>query len=300
MKILSGFTNGFPYRTFLVIVIAVSFSCSSSAETSSTSHPTFNCLAAYAKVKGIIDPIFDSVDYDSNKEECIQLRHKFISDIRREIRSKINEAEILPKYSTCIYEKLTGSEPFVNSIIKAAALEYSGQTEQSGRLNSTVDTVLDHIKSSIVVCKSEVDLADEFDSIFEAQKKAVKNVTDFEEEYCVKKYLIKNNLIDTELYNVDPNPHHINISGLNCETMIKKANDDIYEQLGFVYLENASLGNVEKVECALEKFRDADYFDLMMKITALANIDITPQQKANEREHFTRVFTRISSKIATC
>lgn len=251
-------------------------------------------------MKGIIDPVFASVDYDSSKEECVQLRHKFISDIRRDIRSKINEAEILPKYSNCIYEKLTGSEPFVNSIIKAAALEYSGSTEQSGRLNSTVDTVLDHIKSSVVDCKSEVDLANEFDTLFDAQKKSENNVTDFQEEYCVKKYLIKNNLIDTELYNVDPNQHHINISGLNCETMIKKANDDIYEQLGFVYLENSSAGNIEKVECALEKFREADYFDLMMKLTALASIDITPQQKNNERENFTRVFARISSNISTC
>lgn len=262
----------------------------------------FYCLAAYAKMKGIVDPVFDAIDYDSSKDECVELRHKFISDIRKDIRSKINEAEILPKYSKCIYEKLTGSEPFVNSIVKAAALEYSGTLEQSGRLNSTVDTVLVHIKSSVAVCKSEVDIADEFDSLFEleAQKKAVRKETDFAEEYCVKKYLIKNNLIETELYFVDPNPHHINISGLNCEEMIKRANDDLYEQLGFVYLEKSSLGNVEKVECALEKFREADYFDLMMKISALASIDITPQQKSNERETFTRIFTRISSNIATC
>jgi hypothetical protein len=257
-------------------------------------------LGAYAKTKGIKDPAFDSITYDSSKEECVQLRYKFISDIRQEIRSKINNAEILPKYSNCIYDKLTGSESFVNSMVKAAALEYSGVTNQTGKLRDTVDTVLDYIKSSVVACKGETDFGDEFDALFENEKKAVKNVTDYEEDYCVKKYLVKNNLIDTVAYVFDLNPHNINVTGLNCEATIKKSNNDIYEQLGFVYLESLNLGNIEKVECALEKFREADYFDLMMKISALTTFSITPEQRLDERENFIRILSKISSNISTC
>lgn len=260
----------------------------------------FECLGAYAKTKGITDPAFDPISYDSTKEECVQLRQKFISEIRQEIRSKINNAEILPKYSNCIYDKLTGSESFVNSMIKAAALEYSGVLEQTGKLKNSVDTVLDYIKSSVVACKSESDFGDEFDALFEAERKAVRNVTDYEEQYCVKKYLVKNNLIDTFAYNIDLNPHNINVTGLNCEETIKKSNNDIYEQLGFVYLESSNLGNVEKVECALEKFREADYFDLMMKIAALTTVPISPEQRLEERENFIRILSKISSNISTC
>lgn len=265
--------------------------------TASTPPPIFYCLAAYAKLKGITDPAFEMVDYDSSREECVLMRHKFISDIRKEIRSKINEAEILPKYSACIYEKLTGSESFVSSMIKAAALEYSGSSQESGRLNNTVDMVLEYIKATVVSCKGETDLAGEFDALFETQMKLEKNDVTRAEEYCIKKYLIKNNLIDTELYNVDPNPHKINVTGLNCEAMIRKSNDEIYEELGFVYLETI---NAEKVECALEKFRQADYFDLMMKITALTTVNITPEQKLNERDNFVRILSRISENISTC
>lgn len=265
------------------------------ALTASTPPPIFYCLAAYAKTKGITDPAFEMVDYDSSKEECVMMRHKFISDIRKEIRSKINEAEILPKYSGCIYEKLTGSESFVGSMIKAASLEYSGSSQETGRLNNTVDMVLEYIKATVVTCKGETDLAGEFDMLFE--KKIEKNDATRAEEYCIKKYLIKNNLIDTELYNIDPNPHKINTTGLNCEAMIRKSNDEIYEELGFVYLETI---NGEKVECALEKFRQADYFDLMMKITALTTVNITPEQKLNERDNFVRILSRISENISTC
>lgn len=276
-------------------------SFASSAEIPSTTHPTFLCLAAYAKTKGIKDPAFDSVEYDTTKDECVQLRHKFISNVRNEIRDKITKAQIHPKYTNCIYEKLTANESFVNSMIKAAIYEYSGVSEPSGE-HSTVRTVLDYIKTSVVACKSETDFGEEFDSIFETEKKSKKNVTDYQEEYCVKKYLIKNNLIDTVMYNVEPNPHSINVTGLNCADMIKKFNDDIYEELGFAYLETSNLGSAEKVDCALEKFREADYFDLMMKVTAITTFEaiLTPEQRSNERENFIRILAKISSNIAAC
>ena len=272
----------------------------STAEIPIESRLTFNCLAAYAKSKGIRDPAFDDINYDFAREECVELRHKFISDIRREIRSKIIETKVLPKYSKCIYEKLTGSEAFVSSVIKAAALEYSELPKHSNSSQSSVETVLNYIHNSVALCKGEIDVYEEFDALFESQKKAVKNVTDYEETYCIKKYLIKNNLVDTLFYNIEPNPNNINTTGLNCEAMIKKSNDEIYENLGFAYLENSNLGNQEKVECALEKFREADYFDLMMKISALTTIDITPEQRIIERENFTTILTKISSNIATC
>lgn len=282
----------------MLFIVIATISMTLTAEISS--RQAFQCLAAYAKTKGITDPAFDTIDYDSSKEECIQLRHRFISDVRKEIRTKINEAEIQPKYSACIYEKLTGSDSFVNSIIKSAALEYSGEKMQIGKLRSTVDTVLDYIKSSVVACKSDADFGEEFDRLFEQVKGTEKNETDLEEEYCVKKYLIKNNLIDTVLYNIDPNPHNINVTGLNCEGMIKKFNDDIYNEIGFAYIESSELYHIEKVECALEKFREADYFDLMMKISILTTVDVTPIQKLDERENYIRILKKISSNIAGC
>lgn len=278
------------FRAFLIIIIAVNV-----AQSAETSHSTFDCLAAYAKTKGITDPAFDSIDYDSSQAECVRMRHKFISDVRKEIRTKISEAGILPKYSNCIYEKLTGSEFIVNSIIKTAALEHLEVPQHSSK--TTVDTLLDYIKSFVVSCKTESDFGDDFDALFESQKKAAKNLTDHQEAYCVKKYLIKNNLIDTELYHIDPNPQNINVTGLNCEQMIKKANEDIYEQLSLVYSQSANLGNVE---CALEKFREADYFDLMMKIIALTTVDLKTEQRVIERDNFIGIVKRISSNIASC
>lgn len=285
------------FRATLIIAVSTLFVSTFAHLESSV--PLFQCLAAYAKTKGITDPVFEAVDYDSSTDECVMYRQNFISGIRKEIRNKITEVEILPKYSNCIYEKLTGNEPFANSILKAAALEYSGLVEQSNKLKNTLETVVDYIDSSFVVCKTEIDFGEDFDKLFMSQKRAVRNVTDYEEEYCVKKYLTKNNLIDTVQYNIVLNIQHINTTSLNCEAMIKKFNEDIYERLGIAYLNNPKL-KVEKVECALEKFREADYFDMIMKIAALTTINITSDQWLSERESYVSVLSNITYNISTC
>jgi hypothetical protein len=283
--------------------------------------PSFECLAAHAKLYGIEHSAFDAIDYDSNKSECVAARQTLISEIRTEIRSKINDADLLPSHSSCIYEKLTGSESFLQSIFRAAAFEYldKGTTEtnsnnnssiknsesikndqnNSGPLNATIKNILYQINNSILLCKQEDEYGHEFDKVFNTTRNDSKKLTP-KEEYCIKKYLIKNSLIDTHVYDIDLNSHNINTTGLNCEEMIRKSNEEIYEQLSNVYLQNPYLTNDEKIECAIDKFREADYFDLMMKITALTTLNVTPQQKSRERENFIQIFAKITSKIATC
>lgn len=259
--------------------------------------PSFECLAAYAKLQGIRDTqeAFEKVDYDSSKAECAANRQNLISRVRTEIRTKINEAEILSKYSNCIFENLTGSQSFVHSIVKAAAFEYLEKDKQQSPLNNTINMILDEINNSVTVCRQASEFGIEFDKLFNVTK----NLTSHE-EYCIKKYLIKNNLINVYLYDIDPNPHKVNVTSLNCEEMIRKSNEEIYDQLSFIYLQNPNLTNEEKIECAIEKFRDGEYFDLMMKITVLTTLNITLEQKTHERENFIEIFSNITSNIGTC
>lgn len=269
-----------------------------SAEITLKNLPSFECLASYAKLQQIKDTpeAFDKVDYDSSASECVSNRQNLISQVRTEIRSKINEAEILPKYSNCIYQKLTGSESFVHSIVKAAALEHLMEKDaEASPLNVTINKILNEINNSVAICRQMEEFGFDFDKLFNTPK----NLT-AREEYCIKKYLIKNSLIDVYLYDIDPNPHKVNVTGLNCEEMIRKSNEEIYDQLSFIYLRNPNLSNAEKVECAIEKFQEAEYFDLIMKITALTTLNITLEQKTHERENFIEIFSNITSNIATC
>lgn len=272
--------------------------------------PSLKCLMSYVNLHGIViessspSTLSSSIflKEDENKDEgneCASARQNLISDVRTGIRLKINEAEIGTRHQNCVYEMLVETETFVYSIIKAAVYEYKPRNESENLLNNTINDILGKIKYSAKLCEK---YGNKFDNVF----KYTKNLT-ASEEYCIKKYLVKNNFLDINMYEIDLNPYSINTTGLNCEEMIRKSNEDIYEQLSETYLIENPLNDVDdasrdtKVECAIEKFREADYFDLMLKITALTTLAITHEQKSFERESFIKAFSKISSNIvATC
>lgn len=270
-----------------------------SGEFTAVSLPAYDCLLSYAKLIGIKDINITATEVmnDNIKPECTSARQNLISKVRTEIRSKISEAEILPTYSNCIYDKLTGSESFVHSVIRAAIHEHLNETSNS--MNMTIKGIMNEINNSIQQCRQEDEVGMQFDVIFNSTVDGSRNISK-QEEYCIKKYLIKNGLIDIYSYDIDPNPYNINVTGLNCEAVIKNANEDVYEQLSLDYFQKPYLSNDDKVECAVEKFRDADYFDLVMRIMALSTINITSEQKNLERENFIGIFSNITSNVFMC
>lgn len=297
--------------TFYAIALLTSFSTSAAVISSSKNLPSLECLMSYVNKHGIV--VRESFTFkheneneNENKEEgieCAASRQNLISEVRTGIRLQINEAEIAMRHRSCVYEILTGTETFVHSIMEAAIFEYQPRNESRNLLNNTINGILGKIKNSARLCQ---EYRNKFDKLFENTNKLSAH-----EEYCIKKYLIKNSLIDVYTYDIDPNPHKINITGLNCVEMIRKSNEEIYEQLTQAYLTEKPLtdsvgGETDRdrelrVECAIEKFREADYFDLMLKITALTTLAITHEQKSLERETFIKAFSKISSNIvATC
>jgi hypothetical protein len=194
-----------------------------------------------------------------------------------------------------VYEMLTGTEKFIYTIMKTVTSEL-GRNGTKNVLSTTISGVLQGMNKSVELCQQQEEYGMKFDKFFEHGRK----LSHFK-EYCIKKYLIKNNFIDLNQYDIDPNPHKINVTGMNCEEMIRKSNEEIYEQLSETFLSekrfSSAIDENEKIECAVDKFREADYFDLTLKITALATLPLTPEQKLMERESFTKAFARISADI---
>lgn len=292
-------THRIIFCVIAVITLSTSFTPSAAAKISLQNLPSPECLMSYAKSHEIGENSTtfhnEKMKSDEKAAECASARQNLISEVRTGIRLKINEMEITAKYRNCVYEMLTGTEKFVYSIMKTVTSELE-KNNTKNVLNTTISGVLQNMKKSIELCQREEEYGRKFDKIFEQGKK----LSNFE-EYCIKKYLIKNNFIDIYQYDIDPNPRKINITGLNCEEMIRKSNEEIYEQLSETFISEKRFSSAtdenEKIECAVDKFREADYFDLTLKITALATLAITTEQKLLERESFTKAFAKISSNI---
>lgn len=282
-----------------ITLTSTSLTPSAAAVISLQNLPSLECLKSYEIEENSTE--FHNENKSSEQaKECDFTRQNLIKEVRNGIRLKINEAEISTKHGNCVFDMLTGTENFANSLMKTLASELRINDTKKA-VNATITGLLKNMKKSVEQCQREEEYGRKFDKFFDHGEKPMQS-----EEYCIKKYLIKNNFIDINLYDIELNPHKINVAGLNCVEMIRKANEEIYEQLGETFIGDKRFSSIvdenereTKIECAIDKFREADYFDLTLKITALATLTITQEQKLQERESFIKAFAKISFNIET-
>lgn len=114
--------------------------------------PSFECLAAYSKSKGFNDPDFESVSYDSTREECATAIKSFAGKVRADIIEKMSEVSTEPKQTACINDKFNSDDTFVNNIIKGEALASVDDKEKSEKLRAIEKFAEEFITTAITSC----------------------------------------------------------------------------------------------------------------------------------------------------
>lgn len=118
----------------------------------SCDEPSFECLAAHAKSKGLNEPEFDRVIYDSQRKECTIAIKKFSDKIRNDIIEKMADVTSDRKQSECIRGKFINDDTFVNNIIKGEALAAIDGKEKSDKLSGVESFAEEFITSAISSC----------------------------------------------------------------------------------------------------------------------------------------------------
>lgn len=116
--------------------------------------PSFDCLAAYSRAKGAVEPEFD-VKYDSTREECTKAIGVFSDKVRNDIIEKMAEVSTEKKQMQCINGKFTNDDTFVNNIIKGEALASLDDKGNSEKLRGIEKFAEEFITSAITSCLSE-------------------------------------------------------------------------------------------------------------------------------------------------
>lgn len=118
----------------------------------SSETPSFECLAAYSKAKGIKEPEFERVTYDSKKQECVEAIKNFSDKIRGDIIEKMAEVASEKKQTDCINGKFTNDDTFVDNIIKGEAFAAIDPKEKSAKLSAVESFAEEFITAAISEC----------------------------------------------------------------------------------------------------------------------------------------------------
>jgi hypothetical protein len=138
-------------RSIIVLIVTITICCIQQSK-ASDERPSLECLASYSKSKGFNEPEFDSIDYDSTREECKKAIEEFSARVRGDIVEKMSEISTDKEQTTCINDKFTKDDTFVNNIIKGEALASLDDKEKSEKLKGIENFAEEFITSAITAC----------------------------------------------------------------------------------------------------------------------------------------------------
>lgn len=145
----------------------------------------------------------------------------------------------------------------------------------------------------------ENDFAVKFDEIF-GKSFDDKNITDYEDQFCLINYVAKYNLINWVISTNDAYPSDMNLDVLNCEQIVNEFVNKIQTEMNSCYLNVLHNPSSTYDECAQLHFQESQFTNSFIKATVLASSVITVEQQTSEKENFITLGSMLARKIAAC
>jgi hypothetical protein len=252
-----------------------------------------NCLIDHLKEQGKLGasvPKYttesDADDHSSCASTIASIKREFLTLLISPVLDKISEQE-----KECIFNDAI-SDDFVYNAMLMTVYEEEGlfsETERAEKFKEARRKSLSSMFKPLFKCTSEQLAGSSFDDDI----KSAKTTHNDEEFYCMKKFVVENNLIDTTVYDIAVTPKNPEFSGVDCDSFIKKMIDE-----GEKGPQN---GLDEATEaCFEEKIREVGIAQNKIVVKVLSKLDISDEQKQNERKKHIKLAREVSNKILAC
>lgn len=151
------------------------------------------------------------------------------------------------------------------------------------------------------ICFPEALFGTAFDEIFA-------NSTDDEDEplddkqtdYCIRKFVVDNNLIDSDVYSVELNPDNLdNVSELDCTEFVEDAFEELKDQLRNSFLTYSTQPKLQ-VRCMNRAIRKANSVNFMSRLSVLSELNLTDEAKAVEKNRFIGFMGDLYGELTKC
>ena len=115
--------------------------------------------------------------------------------------------------------------------------------------------------------------------------------------YCLRRYIIEKDLINTRKIKVNLNPKKINLARIDCKALVKVQFQLVENDFKSILSDDFS---DEKVQCMIEKFQTNKYGDIIVAIKLLKDFKITDYQVAEYRKKFETMMDNFGVIVDDC
>lgn len=264
---------------------------------------TDTCIADYLKSKGLIGDEFGSTrPLNAFCEAIVEItKNHVMQSVNLEVvgdKDMRNEAD-------CIMESLRNSD-FGNNLLVIYVYETSDNVDAQ-KMKIAQGKVTRATFESFMTCQASKKFGQIFDSILEPESSSEEE-TDPKEDYCIRKHIIENKLMNTERYKLKVNPQNLDTSSIDCSVLYQKALKDAEDELVQALLDNDSSeenGLKSKIDsadaiCILNKVREGSYIDQMLHFDYIKEFNLDTAGKNELRNQFVDVMSRLAESSAKC
>ena len=115
--------------------------------------------------------------------------------------------------------------------------------------------------------------------------------------YCVRKYVVDKNLVDTSAFPVNLNPDNIELN-FNCEDKIKNAIEALEETIKEIY--KGVYKSETQLQCLTKAIINGKGLDYVAKAFVLSEVQLTDDKKNQFRSEFIESFRALNEEIIKC
>lgn len=265
------------------------------------SDDTENCVENYLKKLELIGSEFG--DDQGVTSGC----NFVIPVIKKEIYKKL-ESELAKKgeneHRECFMKKLEERD-FASTLLALSV--YQDTTKVSEDLkNEKLEEFAKIMKGQMILsstdCKLEHQLNEMFEELVEGSSESDESTP--EVEYCTRKYVIDNELLDP-VYKLQLNPDGIDTASVNCDELFPTIREQAEEALVESFLDSGNSGesvfNETTTACAVNVIKGENFIDRLLPFSFLHEVELSDTAKENERNKFIQVMKDFTQAlIATC
>lgn len=264
---------------------------------------TAKCFTRYLKKQKQLEASYPEFPVEVNDETCENLVPTIQAHFNDDITTFGKEFSNDLDTQLCISKNLKTNEAF-NLIMQKAVIIMTESLVSEQKLNEFQAKVSNATarltKVAVETCKGRTRMSRLFDQIYKFADQAeaeTEGKVETIEDYCSRKYVIDNKLINLNIYKVIPNPANLDIDNVNCEDYTENLFKNL-NSLQLLFLGNPERAKNQMQKCLFARFSEIHLNNRMMGIFMLQELKINDAQKKLERDKFADEVNKLT--IAKC
>lgn len=226
---------------------------------------------------------------------------KLIADTKETVYTNVAAAlgrQDFFKYKPCMMSDLKKRRYAEYTMKQAVFLssESMSQEEIGLKVNAIIRRNKSLVQDSMKLCMYSDLFGKLFDDLFDQTENEEED--DALLEYCVRKYVVDSNLVDTKVYKVTLNPKNLDVQNVNCKESLETQKRELMELIEEM-LDSESKDEITS-DCARQRFLNTGFVDKMMEISVLSEMNITDAQKEGERKRFVDFIGNLIKSVVNC